>query len=82
MELKGHDFDNQDMRDFVEKWNYIDNQRLGIDSEINAILKGLDLTELFKELKRGGKESIQNSQLIKDLLMKIQKRREELEAEE
>lgn len=35
LELKNHDFDNQELQDFVKKWNYIDQQRLGLDDQIN-----------------------------------------------
>lgn len=31
MELKTHDFDNEELVNFVKQWNYIDQQRLGLD---------------------------------------------------
>lgn len=48
LELKNHDFDNNELKEFVDKWNYIDSQRLGLDEEINEIMKEVDITEIFK----------------------------------
>jgi len=46
--MHNHDFDNDQLRDFVRQWNFIDQQRLGLDEEINQILKDVDITEIFR----------------------------------
>lgn len=44
MELKNHDFSNQNLRDFVDQWNFIDKQRIGgIDDQLNKIMKEIDV---------------------------------------
>ena len=31
MELRTHDFDNENLKNFVDQWNYIDKQKIGLD---------------------------------------------------
>ena len=76
--MKNHDFDNQYLKDFVKQWNYIDQQRLGLDEEINEIMKEVDITEIFRNMKRGNKSNAQKNEMIKDLVDKIEKRAEEV----
>ena len=76
--MKNHDFDNQALKDFVKQWNYIDQQRLGLDEEINEIMKEVDITEIFRNMKRGNKSNAQKNEMIKDLVDKIDKRAGEI----
>ena len=69
--MKNHDFDNKDLKEFVKQWNYIDTQRLGIDDEINKILVDIDITEIFKKLKKKDKSGVDNSSAMQDLIEKI-----------
>lgn len=78
MELKNHDFDNNELKEFVEKWNYIDNQRLGLDEEINEIMKEVDITAIFKQLKKGNKTSLEGNTMMQELISKIENRIDEL----
>ena len=78
MELKNHDFDNNELKEFVEKWNYIDNQRPGLDEEINEIMKEVDITAIFKQLKKGNKTSLEGNTMMQELISKIENRIEEL----
>lgn len=78
--MKNHDFDNNDLKDFVKKWNFIDQQRLGVDEEMNKIMKDVDITEIFRELKKGNKSKMESNQILQDLIEKIEKRKNELEA--
>jgi hypothetical protein len=69
--LRNHDFDTTDLLDFVKKWNYVDQQRLGLDEEINQIMKDVDITQIFNEIKKGNKSSLEKSNMLQELIAKI-----------
>lgn len=70
-ELKNHSFDNKDLQEFVQVWNYIDSQRLGLDDDINELLKTIDITDLFRQLRKGQRAKVENNELLKGLVRKI-----------
>lgn len=78
MELKTHDFANQELINFMKQWNYIDQQRLGLDDQINQIMKEIDITEILRELKKGNKSSVERVDILQDVIEKIQTRMDEL----
>ena len=47
---------------------------------MNKIMKDVDITEIFRELKKGNKTKMESNQILQDLIEKIEKRKEELEA--
>ena len=71
MELKTHDFANQELINFMKQWNYIDQQRLGLDDQINQIMKEIDITEILRELKKGNKSSVERVDILQDVIEKI-----------
>jgi hypothetical protein len=44
---------------------------LGLDEELNAIMKDVDLTDILREFRKGKKDSINRSNLLKDLIEKV-----------
>ena len=47
---------------------------------MNKIMKDVDITEIFRELKKGNKSKMESNQILQDLIDKIEKRKQELEA--
>ena len=71
MELMTHDFDNEELVNFVKQWNYIDQQRLGLDEQINQIMKEIDITEILRQLKKGNKSKVEQTTILQDLIDRI-----------
>jgi hypothetical protein len=78
MEIGTHDWSNEELIQFVEQWNYIDSQRLGLDEQINTIMKEIDITAILRDLKRGEREGLERTMILTDLIERIQKRMDEL----
>ena len=78
MELRTHDFDSEELTNFVKQWNYIDQHRIGLDDQINEILKEIDLTAILNELKKGSKAGVQKATILQEVIDKIQERMDEL----
>jgi len=79
MELKTHDFDNENLRNFVDQWNYIDKQKIGLDDSINKIMAEVDISKIFMDMRKGNKTSAEKEDLILDIIARINKRTQELE---
>lgn len=47
---------------------------------MNKIMKDVDITEIFRELKKGNKSKMESNEILQDLIEKIERRKEELEA--
>ena len=47
---------------------------------MNKIMKDVDITEIFRELKKGNKSKMESNQILQDLIDKIEWRKKELEA--
>ena len=62
--MKTHDFDSEELTNFVKQWNYIDQHRIGLDDHINEIMKEIDLTSILNELKRGSKAGVERELLL------------------
>lgn len=43
-------------------------------------MKDVDITEIFRELKKGNKTKMESNTLLQDLIAKIEQRKEELDA--
>ena len=78
MELRTHDFDSEELTNFVKQWNYIDQHRIGLDDQINEILKEIDLTSILNELKKGSKAGVAKATILQEVIDKIQERMDEL----
>ena len=52
---------------------------MGLDDDINEIMKEVDITEIFKSMKKGGKGAAEKNAMIKDLVDKIEARAEEIQ---
>ena len=64
MELKNHDHDDENLQEFVKAWNFVDKQRLGLDEEINEILKEIDITEIFRQFRQGNKSKVETNEML------------------
>lgn len=82
LELGSHDFDSNELYEFMKQWSYIDKQRLGLDEQINAILKDVDLTMILRQLNFGIKKGVERSSILQEIIEKIQTKMAEIEAEE
>ena len=79
MELKTHDFDNENLRNFVDQWNYIDKQKIGLDDSINKIMSEVDISKIFTDMRKGNKSTAEKEDLILDIIERINKRTVELD---
>lgn len=77
--LQKEDERSQELQDFITAFNFIDNQRLGLDEEINDIINNLNLEKTFNNYDKQVFKDDNQDDPIANLVEKIRSRTEKIQ---